>query len=219
MNGIHDMGGMHGLGPILHEADEPVFHERWEARMFGIAQAMTYPPAVTLDRWRFLAERMPPAAYLSQSYYERWYFICASALLEAGMATLAELSAGRAAPGSATRDDATRAEAVRSAVARDGKFSREAKSPPRFTLGQRVVTRNLHPTGHTRLPRFARGRVGKVQHWHGAYVFPDTSACGDGECPQHLYTIAFAASELWGPAAGRNDKVYLGLWDSYLDPA
>jgi nitrile hydratase len=219
MNGIHDMGGMHGLGPILPELAEPVFHSRWEARMFGIAQAMTYPPAFTLDRSRFLSERMPPAAYLSQSYYERWYFSCALALLEAGMATLTELSTGRTASASAPRDDAQLAGDVGLAIVGSGNTDREAKTPPRFSPGQRVITRKLNPAGHTRLPRYARGRIGTIHRRHGAHVFPDTSASFDGECPQHLFTVAFSARELWGPDAGGNDKVYLDLWDSYLDPA
>jgi len=219
MNGIHDMGGMHGLGAILPEADEPVFHDRWEARMFGIAQAMTYPPTANQDRWRFLAERMPPAAYLTQSYYERWYFICASALLETGVATITELATGRGAPGSIRRDDAIHSGDVGTVIASEGRFSREAKTAPRFALGQHIVTRNMHPTGHTRLPRYARGRAGIIHHCHEAYVFPDTNARGDGECPQHLYTIAFAARELWGADAAPKDKIYLDLWESYLEPA
>ena len=219
MNGIHDMGGMHGLGAILPEADEPLFQEPWEARMFGITEAMTYPPGFTIDRFRFLAERMPPAAYLSQSYYERWYFICALALLETCMATTEELSTGRAARGSVRRNDAMRAGEVGSALADSGKSSRKAESPPRFALDQRVVARNMHPVGHTRLPRYARGRCGVIQRCHGPHVFADTSARGDGECPQHLYTVAFAARELWGADAAPKDKNYLDLWESYLEPA
>jgi len=219
MNGIHDMGGMHGLGPILPEPNEPVFHDRWEARMFGVSAAMIYPPAFSTDQYRFLVERMPPAAYLSQSYYEHWYFACALVLIEAGMVTLSELSTGQAVPSSTRRDDAMRAGDVEAAIAKEGKCSRETASAPRFALGQRVTTRNMHPTQHTRLPRYARGRSGSIHRCHGAYVFPDTNARGDGECPQDLYTVTFAARELWGPDAGRNDKVYLDLWDSYLEPA
>ena len=132
MNGIHDMGGMHGFGRIERERNEPVFHERWEARMFGIAQAMTSPPGATIDRRRFLRESMPPAAYLSQSYYEHWYFARAAGMLEAGMATLEELGSGRAAPGSARRDDALRAADIVGANATRGIFEREAKEPPRW---------------------------------------------------------------------------------------
>jgi nitrile hydratase subunit beta len=219
VNGIHDMGGMHGLGPILPEPNEPVFHEPWEARMFGLTQAMTYPEAFSIDRSRFLRERMPPAAYLTQSYYEHWYFACALTLLEAGMATIEELSTGRAARGSAKRGDAEPANNVGRAISSSGKFDRDPGRPPRFAAGQCVTTQNMHPAGHTRLPRYARGRSGIVQRCHGGHVFPDTSARGDGECPQHLYTVAFTARELWGSDAPLNDRIHLDLWETYLEPA
>ena len=219
MNGIHDMGGMHGFGRIEREQNEPAFHERWEARMFGIAQAMTSPPGATIDRRRFLRESMPPAAYLSQSYYEHWYFARAAGMLEAGMATLEELGSGRAAPGSAKRDDALRAADIVRANATRGIFEREAKEPPRFGIGQSVCARNIHPAGHTRLPRYARGKVGIIHRHCGAHVFPDTNAHGLGENPHPLYSVAFPARELWGQDASARDKVYLDLWERYLEPA
>ncbi len=219
MNGVHDMGGMHGLGPIEREDDEPVFHERWEGRMFGISEAMTFPPGATIDRGRFLIEIMPPAAYLAQSYYERWYFTCAAAVLEGGMVTIEELRLGRAAPGFARRDDAQRAAEVALANATRGIYEREAREPPRFGIGQRVRTRNIHPAGHTRLPRYARGKVGVIHRHCGAHVFPDTNADGLGENPHPLYSVAFAARELWGEDAPLRDKVFVDLWERYLEPA
>jgi nitrile hydratase len=219
MNGIHDMGGMDGLGPLLREANEPVFHEPWEARMFGVAEAVTYPPGFTVDLFRYLCEQMPAAAYLGQSYYERWHFMCALALLQAGMVTLAELAAGHAAPGSAKRNDAMKPEAVMPAIAKGKDTSRKADAPPRFAPGEAVLARNIHPAGHTRLPRYARGRRGVIRRRHGAHVFPDAITRGDGESPQQLYTVAFAARELWGPDAGPKDVIHLDLWESYLEPA
>jgi nitrile hydratase beta subunit len=219
VNGIHDMGGMQGLGRIEREAEEPIFHEPWEARMFAISEAMTYPPAINIDRWRYLAESVPAAAYLAQSYYERWYFVCASVLLEAGLVTLEELATSRAAPGFARRDDAMRDADVGSAIANNGKYARPREAPPRFAPQQRVIARNIHPAGHTRLPRYARGRSGIILRRHGAFVFPDSNARGDGESPQHLYTVAFEARELWGPDGAPRDKIHLDLWESYLDPA
>jgi nitrile hydratase subunit beta len=219
MNGIHDMGGMDGLGPILREANEPVFHEAWEARMFGLAQASTHPAGYTVDLFRYLGEQMPAAAYLAQSYYERWYFLTALALLQGGMVTLPELSSGRAAPGSARRADAMRAESVPSAIGGGADSTRESKAPPRFAPGQAVLARNIHPAGHTRLPRYVRGRRGVILRRHGAHVFPDSRARGDGDNPQQLYTVAFAARELWGPDAAAGDKIHLDLWESYLEPA
>lgn len=219
MNGVHDMGGMHGFGPIATEVDEPAFHETWEARMFGIAQAMTYPPSTTIDRFRSLRETMPPAAYLTQSYYEHWYFVCASALRQADMVTIEELRTGRPAPDRAKRDDAMRAADVNHVIRTAGKFSRAVDTPPHFSAGQAVAARNMNPIRHTRLPRYARGKRGFVHCWQGAHVFPDSNARGHGECPQHLYTVMFAARELWGGDAAPIDKVYLDLWESYLEPA
>jgi nitrile hydratase len=211
------MGGMHGFGPIAPEANEPVFHEYWEARMFGLRRAMTSPPGFTIDRFRFLRETMPPVTYLTWSYYEHWYFATAQSLLQAGMVTIEELRTGRAAAGRPKRNDAMRPESVEAAATRGGNFARAIDAPPRFAVGQAVVTRNLNPTGHTRLPRYARGKRGLIHHCHGAQVFADSSARGDGECPQHLYSVMFSARELWGADAAPQDKAYLDLWESYLD--
>ena len=219
MNGIHDMGGMHGFGPVAAEAGEPVFHEAWEARMLGLRRAMTSPPGSTIDRFRHLRESMPPVAYLSWTYYEHWYFATALSLLQAGMVTMEELRTGRVAPGSSRRDDAARPEDVDRLFKTGGNFERQVDSPPRFAAGQPVKARNMHPTGHTRLPRYARGKRGEIHRWHGAHVFPDTSAHDGGECPGHLYAVMFTARELWGEEAAHGDKVFLDLWESYLEPA
>ena len=217
MNGIHDMGGMHGFGPIAPERDEPVFHERWEARMFGLRQAMTFPPGMTIDKGRFEREQMPPVEYLSQSYYEHWYYSSASALLKAGYVTCAELRTGRAEPGVVKRADPRPASSVAAIVHESGKTSRTIPNPPSFAIDQSILTRNLNPAGHTRLPRYARGKRGRIHRLHGAHVFADSSARGDGEQPQHLYSVAISARELWGADAARDDKVFLDLWESYLD--
>jgi nitrile hydratase len=219
MNGIHDMGGMHGFGPVETEAHEPVFHAPWEARMLGLRRALTWPPGATIDRLRFLRESMPPATYLGWSYYEHWYFSTVQALLQAGVLTMAELRTGRAAAGRAPRNDAMRADEIGRVIKTSQRFDRPVHTPPRFALGAAIVTRNLHPTGHTRLPRYARGKRGMVHAHHGGHVFADASAHGDLERAQHLYTVAFTAPELWGETAAPQDKVYLDLWESYLEPA
>ncbi|MGH7319299.1 MAG: SH3-like domain-containing protein [Candidatus Rokuibacteriota bacterium] len=90
---------------------------------------------------------------------------------------------------------------------------------PRFKPGDRVVARNLHPVGHTRLPRYARGRQGVIDRDHGVFVFPDINARGQGKTPQHVYNVRFTSRELWGPDAPARDSVYIDLWDHYLDPA
>lgn len=219
MNGIHDMGGMHGFGPIGPESNEPVFHEIWEARMFGLDCAMTSAPGSTIDRFRYLRETMPPVAYLTWSYYEHWYFAAARSLLEADMVTMEELRTGRVEADRPRRNDAMRPAEVEPAIKAGGIYTRTIDAPPHFSVGQAVTARNMNPSGHTRLPRYARGKRGLVHRWHGAHVFADSSARGDGECPQHLYTVMFTAREIWGEAAAPADKIYLDLWESYLDPA
>ena len=219
MNGIHDMGGMHGFGAINAERNEPVFHEAWEARMFGLGRAMTSPPGFSIDRFRFLRECMPPVAYLAWSYYEHWYFATALSLLQANMISMEELLAGHASPDRRKRDDSQVAAQVASVFKTRGRFDREITSSPVFSVGQAVRARNLNPLGHTRLPRYARGKRGLVRRWYGAHVLPDSNARGDGERPAHLYSVMFAARELWGEEAAETDKVFLDLWENHLDAA
>lgn len=187
--------------------------------MFGIRRAVTLPPGSTIDQFRHQRELIPPAAYLEGSYYEHWYVAIALLLLRAGMATVEELGTGRAAPGRARRDDPVRPEDVERLFKTGGNFARPAGTPARFAVGETVRTRNMHPVGHTRLPRFARGKSGVVHLGHGAHVFPDTNAHGKGECPGHLYTVMFSARALWGEDAPSRDTVCLDLWESYLEPA
>ena len=193
MNGIHDMGGMHGFGPIAPEANEPAFHETWEGRMFGLNLAMTRPPGFTIDRSRFLRETMPPVTYLMWSYYEHWYFAAALSLLQAGMVTIDELRTGRAAASRPKRNDAMRPAAVDSTIRTRGNVTRGVDTPPRFSSGQAVAARNINPTGHRDCPASPRKeRPGALLR---CSRFADLSARGDGECPQHPYTVVFSARE------------------------
>ncbi len=219
MNGIHDLGGMHGMGPIHAEANEPAFHEKWEGRAAGILEVMTFPAGFTVDRFRHLRETLRPDLYLTQTYYEQWLYIAEQALLESGMISADELAGGKAAGDAAKRTDAMRAEAVWAFLHDRAGSDRPLDIAPRFAIGQRVRARNNQPDGHTRLPRYARGKLGLVTRQHGGHVFPDASAHGKGDAPQHLYTIAFSACELWGQQANPRDKVHLDLWESYLEPA
>ena len=219
MNGIHDLGGMHGHGPIAPEKDEPLWHSPWEARMFGIRRGGLLPPGNNIDRWRHLRELIPPHLYLARSYYDHWYMGYVAALLEGGWATEEEIASGKAAPGSAKRNDAMRPDQVWQVQKAGGVYARPSDAPPRFAIGQRVRARNINPTGHTRLPRYVRGKVGIVQLHHGAHAFPDSNAHKQGEAPQHLYTVTFAFRELWGPEASARDEACADLWESYLEPA
>ena len=219
MNGVHDMGGMHGMGPIAPEPNEPVFHERWEARVYALNRAVGFVGKWNIDAGRHSRERIPPADYLRMSYYEKWLAGLIMLLQESGLATEAELESGRPAPGSAKATPALTTERVAAVVAARGSFDRPVNTPPRFAVGQPVRTKKINPTGHTRLPRYARGRMGIVDRVHGAHVFPDSNAHFRGEDPQHLYSVRFSARELWGEEAAPRDSVYIDLWESYLYPA
>lgn len=219
MNGIHDLGGMHGFGPVHAEANEPPFHEIWEGRAAGILEVMTFPPGFTVDRFRYLRETLRPDLYLTQNYYEQWIYIAEQALLEADMISHRELATGHAAAGAKPRNDAMRPDAVWDFLHSHAHSGRPLEAAPRFAVGQRVRTRQAQSAGHTRLPRYARGKTGVVIRHHGGHVLPDASAHGQGDAPQHLYTVAFTARELWGEAANPHDKVHLDLWEGYLEPA
>ena len=217
MNGIHDMGGMHGMGPIELEKNEPVFHAPWESRVFALNVAMGFWRKWNIDASRHGIEQIPPADYLRMSYYEKWFVRLAGLLLKSGLITPKEFESGRA-DGPKLTPPFTAAK-VAETLGKGGPYTRNSSVPPRFQAGQPVRARNLNPAGHTRLPRYVRGRLGAIHRDHGVFVFADTNAQFLGEKPQHLYSVRFAARELWGDAASPRDSVYLDLWDDYLDPA
>ncbi len=219
MNSVHDMGGMHGLGRVEHEQNEPVFHAPWEGRVFAMIVATAAWRKWSLDTFRHQIEQIAASEYLRMSYYEKWFTAVTELLLKSGLVTGAEVESGRAATGSVPATPPLTAEQVPSLSRSGALASRDIAVTPRFRPGQLVRTRNIHPTGHTRLPRYARDKHGKVERDHGVYVFPDTSAHSPDEKPQHVYSVRFAARELWGEQASPRDSVYIDLWDDYLEPA
>lgn len=219
MNGVHDMGGMHGMGPVVPEPDEPVFHERWESRVFALRRAMWAWGKWNTDATRYGVERVPPADYLAMSYYERQFVAFIELMIDVGFLTRAEVVNGVPATVPSGITPALTVEKARTLITRGVPASRAVSVPARFRTGQSVRTKNINPTGHTRLPRYARDKVGTVQRDHGVFVFPDTNAQFLGENPQHLYSVRFAARELWGDGAAPRDAVYLDLWDDYLNDA
>jgi nitrile hydratase beta subunit len=218
MNGVHDMGGMHGMGPIDYERDEPVFHARWEARTFALVRAMGAWRKWNIDASRYSREVIPPAEYLRMSYYEKWLAGLIRLLTATGLVTPAELESGRPAPGVARATPPLTADGV-PALGWGAAASRSVPVAASFRAGQRVRARNLNPAGHTRLPRYVRGKPGTIDRDHGVFVFPDTNAHFLGEQPQHVYSVRFAARDLWGEQAAPRDAVYVDLWDAYLEPA
>ncbi|HZO81621.1 MAG TPA: nitrile hydratase subunit beta [Candidatus Binataceae bacterium] len=221
MNSVHDLGGMHGFGPVVREEHEPVFHADWEKRVFAIALALMGRRVNNVDEFRRAIEHMPPARYLAATYYEKWLHAIQSLLIEKGVATADELASGRAsapAPARGTGPLGTGGgDGVESFDSAAVKLRFDKSFRPRFKPGDRVVTRNFNPEHHTRLPRYARGKRGVIRYDQGVFVFPDTHAHGRGARPQHVYTVAFEARELWGADANPRAPVYLDCWDDYLE--
>jgi nitrile hydratase beta subunit len=218
MDGVHDMGGMHGFGKVEPEPNEPVFHADWEGRCIALNRAMGYTDVWNIDMSRAAIEELPPALYLTASYYKKWAIRLENMLLERGLVDADELAAGHALrPGKPLKRTMT-SDKVEAAFNR-GKYGRPASAPARFKPGDRVRTRNIHPSTHTRLPRYARGKVGVIDAVRGCNVFPDTVAIGQGENPQWLYTVLFDGRELWGENSDPTLTVSIDAWEPYLDPA
>jgi nitrile hydratase beta subunit len=219
MNGVHDVGGMHGFGPIRPEADEPVFHAPWEGRVLAMNMAIAAWGKFGTDNRRYARELIPPTELLAMSYYEKWYTGLIANLLDAGMITHAEIDSGMPAPGSPKVSPPLTAAREPAFFANGAPKLRNVPAVAKFRVGQNVRARNINPPTHTRLPRYARGKSGVVLRDHGVFVFPDTNALFLGEKPQHLYSVRFAARELWGEQAKPKDSVYLDMWDDYLELA
>jgi nitrile hydratase beta subunit len=219
MNGVHDMGGMHGMGPIQEERNEPVFHQPWERRVFALRRAMGAWRRWNIDVSRHEVELVPAADYLRMSYYERQFAAFVVLLEKRGFITPAELESGTPAPGTPVAVPALSPDKATELIANGVPTSRDVTVSPRFKAGQRVRARNINPPGHTREPRYVRGKLGIIARDHGVFVLPDTNAHFLGEKPQHVYSVRFAARELWGAEAAPHDGVYVDLWDDYLEPA
>ncbi len=219
MNGVHDMGGMHGMGPILNEKNEPVFHAPWEGRLFALRRAMGAWGKWNLDMTRHEVELVPPAEYFELSYYARQFAAFVEMLVKSKLVTRSEIESGIPAQGQPAATPTLTVEKAVALVAKGAPARRDAKVAARFQVGQRVRARNINPVSHTRLPRYVRGKIGTIQRDHGVFVFPDTNAHFRGEDPQHVYSVRFTARELWGEQAAPRDSVYLDLWDDYLESA
>jgi nitrile hydratase len=218
LNGIHDLGGMTCFGPIRREEAEPVFHADWERRVFGMniaALAFLGP----VDRARHAIERMDPVEYLSSTYYEHWLIGLEMLAKDLGYATEQELATGRVAAIKPTPFPAPNAEQAEGLIRHGMPATRDkGRSTPAFAVGATVRARNIEVTGHTRLPRYVRGKIGIVTAQRGSHVFPDTAAHDRGENAQPLYTVRFEAKQLWGENVTRRDCVFIDLWEDYLEP-
>jgi nitrile hydratase len=216
MDGVHDLGGREGFGPILDKDDERPFHAEWEMRAFGIKEVAA--TSWTLDWFRHCRELIGPVDYLTRPYFDQRITAVAAQMVDEGYLTLDEIKAGVAAFAPKPSRPPPTPEAVRAFVKTPTSFAVSANTPPRFALGEKVRCRLDGGSGHTRLPGYVRGRAGAVHAHHGGHVLPDASAHGEKR-GEHLYTVSFASSDLWPEAKGRADRVFVDLWESYLEPA
>ncbi|MBT8437719.1 MAG: nitrile hydratase subunit beta [Gammaproteobacteria bacterium] len=221
MDGIHDLGGKEGYGPIEIDDDESPFHEEWEGREWGIAQCAR-APGITIDWWRHCRELIMPGDYLGRPYFDSWAQTDFSIYAEAGYFSEEEISSGKSRSKKSDYGKPAAAMTLKQVLREDHdhavRFDGEIETPPVFAVGQQVKTSRHGNSGHTRLPQYARDRNGTVHAYHGAHLFPDLSAQGV-EIHQHCYSIMFEAAELWPEARWSQDKVYLDLWESYLAEA
>jgi nitrile hydratase len=219
VNGIHDLGGMHGLGPVHAEPNEPVFHHEWERRAFALTMAAGFLGRWNIDMGRDAREQMPPGEYLATTYYEHWLYGLERLLVDKGLCTPDELAAMRPQGPAQGITPLRETDVPRALRNRRAARMYAHLAAPRFKAGDRVRTKNLNPTGHTRLPRYARDKVGVVDRDHGVFIFADAHAATGTKEPQRCYSVRFEGRELWGPDAGPRDAIYIDLFEPYLEPA
>ena len=217
MNGAHDLGGMHGFGPIAPEPNEPVFHADWERRVFALALAMGASGEWTIDRGRFARENRPPAAYLTKTYYELWLAGLERLLAESGLVGPGEIAAEKSLEAGRAIKRVLAAADVPRVLAAGTQYERPARTPARFRPGDMVRAKTMNPPGHTRLPRYVRGHRGVIEAVNGFQVFADASAAGE-ERAHWLYTVTFEGRELWGSDTDPRLAVSINAWEPYLEP-
>jgi nitrile hydratase beta subunit len=218
MDGIHDLGGRQGFGPVDVDEPEAVFHDAWEGRVWGIVRAMTRLPDWNIDWFRHCRELIDPVDYLTRPYFDQWLQTYAAMLVNSRAATVEEVASGRSQSAIPSLKPPMPPEAVQQAKSKPMRFDRESAAMPALAVGDAVRAKPHGATGHTRLPAYVRGRYGVIDASHGAHVLPDMNAFGEDRA-EPLYTVAFDAAELWPEAAGRLDRVFVDLWESYLDRA
>jgi len=209
MDGVHDLGGRDGMGPVVVEQDEPVYHEAWEGRVQGLTFAAMGAAGAGTPAFRHAIERMHPAHFFAATYYERWLTSAATLLVERGVVTQEELDAELAA------EFALAGPLRVHPLPEPGPDRTDA----RFTLGDRVRVRNRHPLGHTRCPGYVRGHVGEIVRYDGPCNFDDVEAHSDGKRVEPLYCVRFEGRELWGDDAESSTSVCVDLFEDYLEPA
>jgi nitrile hydratase beta subunit len=219
MNGPQDLGGQMGFGPVAPEVNEPLFHAEWEKRALGVTISAGAMGAWTIDESRHARESLHPADYYASTYYEIWIKALETLLKRHKFVTAEELAAREVKTPPATPKRVLKAAEVPAVLARGAPCDRPVNTPAKFRAGDRVRTKNFNPEGHTRLPRYARGKLGVVEAVRECFVLPDTNAHGDGEKPERVYTVVFDGPEIWGEGSDPTLTVSIDAWESYLEPA
>ncbi len=226
MNGMHDVGGMHGFGEVLPEENEPVFHEAWEGRTYVMLRGLNRKfPAKVPGLARDIIEQIEPARYLKINYFERFLEVLEKRALAEGIISEAELEDrmkliedGGGDPVPYSEDKEAAAAAV-AALKTNQLQPVAAGAPALFAAGDAVKALNLNWPGHNRLPRYIRGKRGWIERVNGRHRIEDAHADALGPNPQTVYTVGFEGAEVWGPESEANLKVYMELWEGYLEPA
>jgi nitrile hydratase len=214
MDGIHDLGGRQGFGPIAVTDNDPAFPEEWEGRAYAMVQSVG-DPGSTIDWFRHIVELLPPDAYMTEPYFQKWQFVQLIELLQTGMIELDEVL-GKKPVSSATPATPKSLDEILGVIHdKNYSFERDPGAEPRFAVGDRVRTKRHMHEGHTRLPGYARDCSGVVIACHGGHALPDAGARGE-HVGEHLYTVCINAREMWGDDANPRDEVTLDLWESYL---
>lgn len=219
MNSVHDMGGLENYGPVLAEENEPVFHEDWERHIFSLTLALLPAGYCAIDEIRRITESMPPVEYLQSKYYEKWLYALEALLIEKDVLTPEEIEKGRSIrkEGGNSKPPVPR-EVIEYAMTQPMRVDLDLDLPAKFKAGDKVLAKNMHPTHHTRIPIYIRGRQGEVVEDHGVFLLPDTNAHGGPDKPQHVYSVRFLATDLWGEDAPVKDSVCIDLFDDYMEP-
>lgn len=221
MDGIHDVGGMHGFGPVPIEQEDYVFKADWQRRSFALTQALAGPTPFVADQHRREIERLAPIDYLRMDYFEKWAAATGELLKQAGLVSQEELDTGKKKfDVDVAAHPPTSPAALVGGMKQGAQLAHPAGTQEvRFAPGQPVRVLSNCPPGHTRAPRYVRARVGSVAFVRGVFQFADAVASGTGPAPEPCYTVAFAARTLWGDAAESDDVIYCDLWESYLEAA
>jgi len=207
MDGIHDLGGVEGFGPVEIEPDEPVFHADWERRALRVFFGAAYGFGPSGGAFRHSIERMDPAHYLTSPYYEHWLTGISTLMVEAGLVSRDELERRAGGTFPLSRPDRGAAPAR----------PEGDRTTPAFAVGARVRVREWHPPGHTRAPRYVQGKRGVVVRVDGAFHLPDVEAHSDRRVLDPTYSVRFTARELWGDGGEPDGLVHVDLWEHYLE--